>query len=150
MKFNKYHVYKIRKLINNEKILFFYTELTQFCVKNKKNLHLSISKQGFNCYNIQHISSKILLEKTLLRHFGFLFIGSLYIVKPNKVKFENIEKTFVNKAKFAALKINNKIYFKKTEADISSFHYRKESLLLTCFLNKFLYIFSDLCRNNVN
>jgi competence CoiA-like predicted nuclease len=150
LKINKNHVYKIRRLIQNEKILYFYAEVDRNLSNNKKIFYQSIVKQGFNCYNLQYSSAKNLLEETLFKNYGFLLKDSFYVVKPNNVKFETIEKTFSNKARLIGVKLNNKIYLENAHVTPSSFCYEKELLLLTSFLCNCLNSISSLHRNNVN
>lgn len=150
MKINKNQVYKIRRLIQNEKILYFYAGINKNLSNNKKSFHQSIVKQGFNCYNLQYSSAKDLLEETLFRNYGVLLKDSFYVVKPNSVKFETIEKIFLNKAELIGVKLNNKIYLRNTSIRLLSFCYEKEFLLFTSFLCKCLNSISSLHRNNVN
>lgn len=150
LKINKNRVYKIRRLIQSEKILYFYAEVDKNLSNNKKPFYQSIVKQGFNCYNLQYSSAKNLLEETLFRNYGFLLKDSFYVVKPNSVKFETIEKIFSNKAKLIGVKLNNKIYLGNTHIEFLSFCYEKELLLFTSFLYKCLNSISSLHRNNVN
>lgn len=125
-------------------------EIDKNLSNNKKIFYQSIIKQGFNCYNLQYSSAKNLLEETIFKNYGFLHKDSFYVVRPNNVKFEIIEKTFSNKARLIAVKLNNKIYLENAHIKLLSFCYRKELLLFTRFLYKCLNSISSLYRNNVN
>lgn len=150
MKINKNHVYKIRRLIQSEKILYFYVEVHKSLSDNKKTFYQSVVNQGFNCYNLQYSSAKNLLEETLFKNYGFLLKDSFYVVKPNDVNMETIEKTFSYKARLIGVKLNNKIYLGNASIRLSSFRYEKELLFFTSFLYQRLKFISSLNRNNVN
>lgn len=150
LKINKNHVYKIRRLIQSEKIIYFYVEVDKNLSNNKKTFYQSIVNQGFNCYNLQYSSARNLLEETLFKNYGSLLKDSFYIVKPNNVKFEIIEKIFSNKARLIGVKLNNRIYLENAHVELSSFCYKNELLLFTSVLYNCLNSISGLHRNNVD
>lgn len=145
LRINKNHVYKIRRLISNETLIYFYAESN-----NKKGLNLSIIEQDFNFYDLLHSSAKNLLDETLFKNYGFILKDSFYAVKPNNIIFENIEKTFSEKLRLIGVKLNDKFYLTNTFTNSLSFCYRKEFILFSCFLSRRLKPIISLYRNNVN
>ena len=150
LKINKNYVYKIRKLIHKETLIYFYAEVDNK-VSNNKGIYLSsILEQGFNFYDLLHSSAKNLLDETLFKNYGFILKDSFYVVKPNNVIFENIEKTFAEKLRLIGVKLNNKFYLTNFSTNSLSFCFRKEYIQLSCFLSRRLKPISSLYRNNVN
>ena len=124
MRINKNHVYKIRRLINNETLLYFYALL--------------------------HSSAKNLLDETLFTNYGFILKDSFYVIKPNNILFENIEKFFAEKLQLIGVKLNDKFYLTNLSIKSLSFCYRKEFIVFSCFLLRYSKSISSLYRNNVN
>lgn len=151
MKIHKKRVYKIRKWIRNEKILYFYSDINLSVFNNKKDFYESSAIQGFDFYNIQNSLTKKLLEETLFKNYGFLIKDSLYVIRPRVFSnIKSLEKVLA-KATFFCLKLNNNLYLKnKFFTQSLSFIYEKEVLLFTCLLYKCLKSISSFHRNNVD
>jgi hypothetical protein len=150
LRINKNHVYKIRRLIQNETLIYFYAEADKKLTNNKKGFYLSIIEQGFNFYDLLHSSAKNLLDETLFSNYGFILKDSFYAIKPNNTIFENIEKTFAEKLRLIGVKLNDKFYLTNVSIKSLSFCYRKEFIVFSCFLSRHLKPISSLYRNNVN
>lgn len=152
MKIHKNRVYKIRKWIRNEKILYFYSDINLSAFNGKKDFYESSSViPGFDIYNLQNSSTKKLLEETLFKNYGFLIKDSLYVIRPSVfLDIKSLEKVLA-KATFLCLKLNNNLYLKNIFfTQHLSFIYQKEVLSFTCLLYKCLKSISSFHRNDVN
>ena len=121
LRINKNYVYKIRRLIHKETLIYFYAEVDNKLSNNKGIYLSSILEQGFNFYDLLHSSAKNLLDETLFKNYGFILKDSFYVVKPNNVIFENIEKTFAEKLRLIGVKLNDKFYLTNFSTNSLSF-----------------------------
>ena len=153
-------------MIHKETLIYFYAEVDNKLSNNKvfnnkvynikKYISISLYKlffdglKGFNFYDLLHSSAKNLLDETLFKNYGFILKDSFYVVKPNNVIFENIEKTFAEKLRLIGVKLNDKFYLTNFSTNSLSFCFRKEYIQLSCFLSRRLKPISSLYRNNVN
>jgi hypothetical protein len=150
LRINKNHVYKIRRLIKNETLLYFYAEVDKKLSNNKKGFYLSIIEQGFLFYALLHSSAKNMLDETLFTNYGFILKDSFYVIKPNNILFENLENFFAETLQLIGVKLNDKFYLINLSIKSLSFCYRKEFIVLSCFLLRHSKSISSLYRNNVN